>query len=197
MHSPYSWRHEGRNTMRKKTGAPVGFVEASVLEPGLKEWLKVLESLFLDSLEWRQGGPPWWHGGKESTGQFRRCKRRGFNPWVRKIPWRRKWQPTPVFLPGKSHGQRKATVRGAAKSWTWLSDWAHTHDREGFRCLLTSPVQDFGASDSAGESGYVCVLFCTHCWLCALCVSWEADRGGEMEKVKGPWVQYSLVSCFP
>ena len=28
-----------------------------------------------------------------------------FNPWVRKIPWRRKWHPTPVFLPGKSHGQ--------------------------------------------------------------------------------------------
>ena len=30
----------------------------------------------------------------------------GFDPWVRKIPWRRKWQPTPVSLPGKSHGQR-------------------------------------------------------------------------------------------
>ena len=30
----------------------------------------------------------------------------GFNPWVRKIPSRRKWQPTPVFLPGESHGQR-------------------------------------------------------------------------------------------
>ena len=30
----------------------------------------------------------------------------GFNPWVRKIPWRKKWQPTPVFLPGESHGQR-------------------------------------------------------------------------------------------
>ena len=29
-----------------------------------------------------------------------------FNPWVGKIPWRRKWQPTPVFLPGKSHGWR-------------------------------------------------------------------------------------------
>jgi len=29
-----------------------------------------------------------------------------FNPWIRKIPWRRKWQPTPVLLPGKSHGQR-------------------------------------------------------------------------------------------
>ena len=31
--------------------------------------------------------------------------RPGFNPWVGKIPWRRKWQPAPVFLPGKSHGQ--------------------------------------------------------------------------------------------
>ena len=37
--------------------------------------------------------------------QSRRHRRRGFNPWVRKTPWRRKWQPTPVFLPGKSHGQ--------------------------------------------------------------------------------------------
>ena len=34
------------------------------------------------------------------------CRRPGFNPWVGKIPWRWKWQPTPVFLPGKSHGQR-------------------------------------------------------------------------------------------
>ena len=32
--------------------------------------------------------------------------RRGFNPWVRKIPWRRAWKPSPVFLPGESHGQR-------------------------------------------------------------------------------------------
>ena len=32
--------------------------------------------------------------------------RDGFDPWVRKIPWGKKWQPTPVFLPGKSHGQR-------------------------------------------------------------------------------------------
>ena len=37
----------------------------------------------------------------------RRC---GFHPWVRKIPWRRKWQTTPVFLPGKSHGQRSLGV---------------------------------------------------------------------------------------
>ena len=46
------------------------------------------------------GGLPWWLSNKESTCQFR------FHPWVGKIPWRRKWQPTPIFLPGKSHGQR-------------------------------------------------------------------------------------------
>ena len=34
------------------------------------------------------------------------CWRTGFDPWVWKIPWRKKWQPTPAFLPGKSHGQR-------------------------------------------------------------------------------------------
>ena len=33
-------------------------------------------------------------------------KRLGFDPWVRKIPWRRKWQPTLIFLPGKSHEKR-------------------------------------------------------------------------------------------
>ena len=38
--------------------------------------------------------------------QCRRLKRRRFDPWVRKIPWRRAWQPIPLFLPGESHGQR-------------------------------------------------------------------------------------------
>ena len=42
----------------------------------------------------------------------RQCRRCGFNPWVGKIPWRRKWQPTPVFLPGKSHGQRRLAGYG-------------------------------------------------------------------------------------
>ena len=37
---------------------------------------------------------------------YLQCRRFRFNPWVGKIPWRRKWQPTPVFLPGESHGQR-------------------------------------------------------------------------------------------
>ena len=48
-------------------------------------------------------GLPRWLRGKESACQ---CRRPGLGPWIRKIPWRRKRQPTPVFLPRKSHGQR-------------------------------------------------------------------------------------------
>ena len=49
-------------------------------------------------------GLPRWLSCKETACQ---CRRHRFNPWVRKIPWRRKWQPTPVFLPGEPHGQRR------------------------------------------------------------------------------------------
>ena len=59
---------------------------------------------------WRWLGPDWGFpggtSGKEPACQSRRHKRHGFYPWVGKNPWRRAWQPTPVFLPGESHGQR-------------------------------------------------------------------------------------------
>ena len=54
--------------------------------------------------------------GKESACQCRSYRRHRFDPWVRKIPWSRKWQTTPVFLPGKSHGQR---------SLASYSPWGH------------------------------------------------------------------------
>ena len=65
-----------------------------------------------------------WLSGKESTCH---CRRSRFNLWVGKITWRRKWQPTPVFLPEKSHGQwslagYRPWVR-RVKSRTRLSDW--------------------------------------------------------------------------
>ena len=52
------------------------------------------------------------------------CRQPRFNLWIRKIPWRREWLPTPGFLPGEFHGQRKlrATVHGNTKSWAQLSD---------------------------------------------------------------------------
>ena len=49
---------------------------------------------------------PKWFSGKEPACQCRRHKRCGFNPRIGKISWSRKWQPTAVLLPGKSHGQR-------------------------------------------------------------------------------------------
>ena len=59
----------------------------------------------------RGKGLIWCLSSKESTFQCRRCR---FDPWVKKILWRMKWQPTPVFLPGKSHGWR--TLAGYS-SW--------------------------------------------------------------------------------
>ena len=54
--------------------------------------------------------------GKEPTCQCHRYERPEFNPWTRKIPWSRKWQPTLVFLSGKFHGQR---------SLAGYSPWGH------------------------------------------------------------------------
>ena len=64
---------------------------------------------------------PGWLSGKESTCQCRRHLRRRFDPWVGKIPWRRKWQSTPVFLPGKSHatgGLQSMGLQRVRHDWT-------------------------------------------------------------------------------
>ena len=72
-------------------------------------------------------GLPWWLSGKESTC---RCRRSWFDPWVGKISWRRKWQPTLVFLPGKSHRQRSLagySPWGSKELWLDLvAGWPHT-----------------------------------------------------------------------
>ena len=62
--------------------------------------------------------------------QCKRCRRHGVGPWVGKLPWRRRWLTTPVFLPRKSHEWRTlggCSPRGVAKSWTRLCTHAHTH----------------------------------------------------------------------
>ena len=85
----------------------------------LSNWTELIEYMGFP------GGP----SGEESTYQCRRCKRWGFTPWVGKIHWSRKWQPTPVFLPGKFHGQR---ILMGYSSWGHKqSDTReHTHYRE-------------------------------------------------------------------
>ena len=76
--------------------------------------------------------PPSWRNGKESACQCRRHRRCRFDPWVRKIQWRRKWQPAPVFLSGKSHGQWNQ-VGYSPWSCGVRHDWTHTHI---FHCPL-------------------------------------------------------------
>ena len=83
-------------------------------------WLRIVFSWYSHMKFWtlyRQ----WWgfpggSGGKKSSCQCRRCRRLGFDPWVGKILWRRKWQPTLVFLPGKFCVQR---------SLVGYSPWGH------------------------------------------------------------------------
>ena len=80
-----------------------------------------------------------WLSGKESACQCRRRKRRGFDPWVRKIPWGKGWQPTPVLLPGQSHGQ---------KSLAGHSPWSHKEsdmtERLHFFTFLSVNAQPLG-----------------------------------------------------
>ena len=64
--------------------------------------LLIITSFYLRVLQ----GLSSWLSGKHSASQWRRRRRQRFDPWVGKIPWRRGWQPTPAFLPGKSQGQR-------------------------------------------------------------------------------------------
>ena len=64
-------------------------------------------------------GLPRWLSGKEPACRFRRLKRHGLNSCIGKIRWRRKWQPTPVFLPRESYGQRSLagySPQGCTKS---------------------------------------------------------------------------------
>ena len=70
--------------------------------------------LFLVVLVWlhQEDGLPGGASGEEPSCQCRRRKRLDFHPWVRKIPWSRAWQSTPVFLPGEFHRQRSLVGYG-------------------------------------------------------------------------------------
>ena len=79
-----------------------------------------MESQYLNKVHSYKG----FTGGardKKLTCQCRKCKRLGLDTWVGKIPWRRAWQPTPVFLHGEPHGQRSlAGYALDAKNWARL-----------------------------------------------------------------------------
>ena len=76
-----------------------------------------------------------------------------FSPWVGKISWRRKWQPTPVFLPGKSHGQR---------SLVGYSPWGHSVCSEDLRSLYLANFKQWALRFCmVGWKNFASVFHCT------------------------------------
>ena len=96
---------------------------------------------------------------KESTcnaGDCLQCRRLGFDPWVGKIPWRRKWLPTPAFLPGKSHGQRS------------LESYSSWGPRVALN-LVTKPPPIYHIAFKIPPSCYLFIHF--DCWVIFHCVN--------------------------
>ena len=79
-------------------------------------------------------GLPWWLKWYRI---FLQCGRPRFNPWVRKIPWRRKWHPTPVFLSKESHGQRSLVNYSlwSHKKLDTAEQLMHTHPHMQQSCV--------------------------------------------------------------
>ena len=95
-----------------------------------------------------RAGLPCWLSSKQSSFQ---CRRHEFNPWVRKFPFRKKWKPTPAFLPGKSHRQR---------SLVGYSPWGH---KESDTTEQLSTAQLMNVSDKlvvfCGSEPDLCCIF--------------------------------------
>ena len=100
----------------------------------------------LDTTEWQNWTEPNkdFPGGSDSKSVCLQCRRPEFDPGVRKIPWRRKWQPTPVFLSGKSHGQRSLVGYSpwGSQSQTALSNWTANNTDCAGTPLTHSKVSD-------------------------------------------------------
>ena len=100
------------------------------------------------------GGP----SGKEPAYQCRRHKGPGFNPWVGKISWRRAWQPTPVFLPGVSHGQR-SQVGYNPESRKAGHDWRTTAGMHTYNCSCLLYINDYVYSFSLKSNNEVLIIY--------------------------------------
>ena len=89
--------------------------------------------------------------GKEPACQYRRCKRHRFDPQVGKTPWRRKWQPTPVYLPGESRGERglAGSVHGVTDSDMTKGPSTHMHStlQKEKNAMQETWVQSLGFED--------------------------------------------------
>ena len=111
-----------------------------------------------------------WLSGKESACQCRRRKRCEFDPWVGKIPWRRKWQPIPVFLPGKSHAQWHLAgynlyVCKESDTTDWTTEHAQVIKVTNTRSLRTCWVKN--------TDRWISINPFSHVWNYLLCEMWS------------------------
>ena len=99
-------------------------------------------------------------GGSEGKSICLQCGRFRFDPWIGKIPWKRKWQPAPVLLPGKSHGQRSPAGYSQSMGLQRVGhDWATS--LSFFSCCMSfpggsgvkNPPPNAGDEDSIPGSG--------------------------------------------
>ena len=106
---------------------------------------------------WRWGcvvGFPSGASGKRTRLPVQETKRHGFSPWVGKIPWRRVQQPTPVFLPGESHGQR--SLMGYSPWGHKESDTAEATQHTHTECVVKTSNQEVQKS---GLGSSLCPFF--------------------------------------
>ena len=148
-----------------------------------------------DPSEYLSGiGLPWWPGGKESTCQCRRC---AFDPWSGKIPWRREWQPTPVFLPGEPW------------SLVGYSPWSHKvwNDLATEQQRFANGDRPSGTPSPLGEASclsapwscFTCLPGCAQLMSipCSRDYSNHLGRGAEAEKSGvGEKLRVMSASCF-
>ena len=122
---------------------------------------------------WCHLGLSRWH----SACQCRRCKRRGFDPWVRKIPWGRKEQPAPVFFPGKFH--RRRSLAGYS---LWGCKESDTPEHIHTSCYLQLSPRVLGPHG------------CTHWMLADLCLLFLFSR---VLRVWNLWQEVQILQLFP
>ena len=157
------------------------------------DWIKK----WVNKWSWLLGDFP---GGSDGKSICLQCGRPGFDPWVEKISWRRRWQPTPVFLPGRSHGQR--SLAGNSPRGRKESDMT---ERLHFTSLGKKPAK-FGKSGSyfsltLAWLSYRIFLSCV-CWVISNKLSvcghpLQQPLIRDFSELPQPFLQICLITVYP
>ena len=191
---PFSWSHSFQKTCLLSPYTPLFFIFFVTMVISLAQ---TLNSSHLVSHHKRVLicllSLPRWLSGKEPNCQCRRCR---FDPWVRKIPWRRKWQHTPVFLPGKSHGQRSLV---SCSPWGWgvrhvlVTEKIHTDTNSDLWISVgNGEMEAIWRWGSSAQSYFKSITLNTE-----YSIKWKSGRKGpkEREKKKKTEIMGKLWGC--